>query len=156
MGMDLCQPQKSSLSCPSKLQNKWRTHLAFICNIWRIGVNFSDDELQEMVQVTKTPVKSNRHFTRRPTSTATNMWVLRSSATSSTKDKFWLIESGKYTICYNLQDTFEFQCAMTRGVSSRIVTVTICANYDLLPECGHTLIVIVEEQARKLGLSFDQ
>ena len=22
MGMDLCQPQKSSLSCPSKLQNK--------------------------------------------------------------------------------------------------------------------------------------
>ena len=32
----------------------WRTNFGFICNISRIGVNFSDDELQEMVQVSYT------------------------------------------------------------------------------------------------------
>ena len=90
----------------------------------RIGVNFSDDELQEMVQVKNnyhlhltskvkkkqlslvlklrpTSQTNNMNYkcwlqiiiliTRRPILTATSMWALRSSATSSMKDKFQVI-----------------------------------------------------------------
>ena len=43
----------------------------------------------------------------------------------------------------NLQDIFEFQCAMTRGLSSGFVTVTLCADCNLTPECAHTLIEVL-------------